>query len=161
VAYDEGWPAAFEAQRGRVEVALRPWLVAPVEHIGSTAVRGLDAKPIIDMLAVIPDYGVDGLVAAMGRIGWVHAPEPGDDHGRKWSFCFPGVAWRSHHLHVFEARSEGWPGLLAFRDHLRNHPDDAAAYARIKRELAAADPVDRPRYRSGKAPFITGVLRRL
>ncbi|WP_250006991.1 GrpB family protein [Actinoplanes sp. M2I2] len=59
-----------------------------------------------------------------------------------------------HHLHVFEDASDRWPRLPAFRDHLRTHPDDAAAYARLKHTLAAADAHDRPRYRAGKAPFI-------
>ncbi|WP_433384608.1 hypothetical protein ACQPZX_24095 [Actinoplanes sp. CA-142083] len=49
----------------------------------------------------------------MAGIGWIHAPGPGDDDARKWSFCFPDVAWRSHHLHIFEAGSDSWPGLLA------------------------------------------------
>jgi GrpB-like predicted nucleotidyltransferase (UPF0157 family) len=161
VPYHEGWPAAFERERVRVETTLRRrWLVGPVEHVGSTSVPGLPAKPIIDMLARVADHGVD-VVTAMAAIGWTHAPEPGDAADRKWSFCFPDVAWRTHHLHIYEARSSAWPPLLAFRDHLRSHPDDAAAYARVKTALAAADAHDRPRYRAGKAPFIQDLLRRL
>ncbi|MCA2216607.1 GrpB family protein [Jidongwangia harbinensis] len=160
VPYREDWPAAFERERLRLEAALRQWLVGPVEHVGSTAVPGLPAKPIIDMLARVRDHGAD-VVPAMAAVGWAHAPEPGDAAARKWSFCFPDVAWRTHHLHVFEARSSRWPPLLAFRDHLRSHPADAAAYARVKAALAAADPHDRPRYRAGKAPFIEDLLHRL
>lgn len=159
VAYDPQWPVAFEAQRSRVEAALRPWLVGPVEHIGSTSVPGLAAKPIIDMLARIPDYRTGEIVAAMSGIGWVHAPEPGDEPSRKWSFCFPDIGRRSHHLHVYESASETWRSLPAFRDYLREHPEDAAEYARIKRALAATDALDRPRYRAGKAPFIEQLLR--
>jgi GrpB-like predicted nucleotidyltransferase (UPF0157 family) len=161
VSYDEGWPAAFRRQRARVESALRPWLVGRVEHIGSTSVPGLPAKPIIDMLARIPAYETAGIVDAMADIGWAHAPEPGDEPNRKWSFCFPDAAWRSHHLHIYEAASASWPPLLALRDHLRRHPEDAAEYGRIKTALAAVDPHDRLRYRAGKAPFIEEVLRRL
>jgi GrpB-like predicted nucleotidyltransferase (UPF0157 family) len=152
--YDPGWPDAFERERARIEWALLPWLGAPVEHIGSTAVPGLAAKPIIDMMARVEDYGSAGIEASMASIGWVHAPEPGDEAARKWSFCYPGIAWRTHHLHIYESTSDVWPRLLAFRDHLRSHPDDAATYAQVKRMLAAADPHDRPRYRAGKAPFI-------
>jgi GrpB-like predicted nucleotidyltransferase (UPF0157 family) len=161
VRYDPNWPVAFEQQRSRVESALRPWLVGPVEHIGSTSVPGLAAKPIIDMLARIPDCHTGDVVAAMAGIGWKHAPEPGDGPSRKWSFCFPDIGWRTHHLHIFEAASENWQSLLTFRDHLRSHPDDAAEYGRIKTALAAADAHDRPRYRAGKAPFIEGLLHRL
>lgn len=162
VPYDPAWPPLFKRERARVAGALRPWLVGPVEHMGSTAVPGLPAKPIIDMLARITDYeaGSD-LVSAMAAIGWAHAPEPHDARTRTWSFCLPDIAWRTHHLHVVEHRSTGWPSWLAFRDHLRTHPDDAAAYARIKTDLAAADHHDRPAYRAGKAPFIEDVLRRV
>ena len=162
VPYREEWPASFANQQVRVEAALRPWLVGRVEHIGSTAVPGLAAKPIIDMLARIEDHGrSSGLIDALARIGWVHAPEPGDAERRKWSCCFPSIAWRTHHLHIVEDRAPDWPQLLAFRDHLRDHPADAAEYARRKAALAAADDRDRPRYRAGKAPFITELLRRL
>jgi GrpB-like predicted nucleotidyltransferase (UPF0157 family) len=76
-------------------------------------------------------------------------------------FCFPNVARRTHHLHVVEHRSAAWPTWLAFRDHLRNHPADAAEYARIKRELATADPHNRSAYRAGKAPFIQELIGRI
>nr|WP_203725471.1 GrpB family protein [Actinoplanes durhamensis] len=89
IPYDDGWPASFERQRRRVAAALKPWIVGSVEHIGSTSVPGLAAKPIIDMVALVRDYQeTDGVVDAMAGIGWVHAPEPGDEAGRKWSFCF-------------------------------------------------------------------------
>lgn len=161
VAYDGAWPALFERERVRVEAALGPWLVGPVEHIGSTSVPGLPAKPIIDMLARITDYNHGSAITeAMVGIGWVAAPEPHDQPNRTWSFCLPDVGWRTHHLHVVERSSLGWPDWLAFRDHLRTHPDDAARYARIKSALAV-DARDRPAYRAGKAPFIEAVLRRL
>jgi GrpB-like predicted nucleotidyltransferase (UPF0157 family) len=76
-------------------------------------------------------------------------------------FCFPGVARRTHHLHVVVHQSAAWRTWLAFRDHLRSHPTDAAEYARIKRDLAAANQHDRPAYRSGKAPFIQDLIRRI
>ncbi|MFI5915134.1 GrpB family protein [Dactylosporangium sp. NPDC051541] len=162
VAYDEQWPARFERERRRVEAALHGHLVGRVEHIGSTAIPGLPAKPIIDMMATIADYDTAaGLAADLAPIGWVHAPEPGDEEARKWSFCFPSIAHRSHHLHIYEAAAPGPAILRRFRDHLRAHPELAAEYARLKQDLAADDDRDRPRYRAGKAPFIETVLRRL
>lgn len=155
VDYDPRWPELFGQQRQRVEAILLPWLTAPVEHIGSTAVPGLAAKPIIDMLAVVSDYDpVAAAIATMREIGWAHAPEPEDEAQRKLSFCHPDPAWRTHHLHVVEHSSPGWRTWLAFRDHLRANPQEAQAYASLKRELAARDATDRPAYRSGKAPFI-------
>jgi GrpB-like predicted nucleotidyltransferase (UPF0157 family) len=162
VPYDVDWPVSFARERTRVEKALVGHLVGPVEHVGSTAIPGLAAKPIIDMLARIADHDRSaGIVADLSAIGWVHAPEPGDPEGRKWSFCFPDAAWRTHHLHVWEAGSPAWRRVLLFRDHLRRHPELAAEYGRMKAELASADDRDRPRYRSGKAPFIENILREL
>jgi GrpB-like predicted nucleotidyltransferase (UPF0157 family) len=162
VPYDPTWPASFAHARDRVTTALAPWLVGPVEHIGSTAVPGLAAKPIIDMLARITHYEAGTqILPVMSAIGWAHAPEPADRQARTWEFCFPDVAWRTHHLHVVEHQSPDWPTWLAFRDHLRGHPADAAGYARVKQDLAAANDQDRPRYRAGKAPFITSVIARI
>ncbi|MBV1856579.1 GrpB family protein [Catellatospora sp. NEAU-YM18] len=161
VPYDPAWPTSFEAQRVRIEAALAGVLVGPVEHIGSTSVPGLAAKSIIDMLARVDGYDhAARIAAAMAGIGWFHAPEPGDETDRKMSFCFPDIAHRSHHLHVVQADSAGWSSWLAFRDHLRTHPADAAAYGELKAQLAAEDARDRPRYRAAKAPFIADVLRR-
>lgn len=159
IGYDPRWPAAFEQQRIRVESALRPWLLRPVEHIGSTAVPGLPAKPIIDMLALVPSYDESaGVTEAMAAVGWVAAPEPGDADRRRRSFCFPAVAWRTHHLHVWEPAS-AWHQLLAFRDHLRTHPADATRYAELKTELSARHSDDRPAYRAGKSALIGEILR--
>jgi GrpB-like predicted nucleotidyltransferase (UPF0157 family) len=159
VAYDPQWPSLFDRERPRVEAVLLPWLTAPVEHIGSTAVPGLAAKPIIDMLAVVSDYdAVSAAVPTMVAIGWTHAPEPGEEQERKHSFCHPDPARRTHHLHVVEHSSQGWRTWLEFRDHLRANPADAQDYGRLKQELATRDDRDRPAYREGKAPFITSRL---
>jgi GrpB-like predicted nucleotidyltransferase (UPF0157 family) len=159
VPYDPRWPELFAQQRDAVAAALAPVLVGPVEHIGSTAVPGLAAKPIIDMLARVTDHRAAAACrAAMARIGWTHAPEPADEQLRRWSYCFPDAARRSHHLHVVEHASTGWPTWLAFRDRLRADPAAAGRYAALKADLAARDRHDRPAYRAGKAPFIEGVL---
>jgi GrpB-like predicted nucleotidyltransferase (UPF0157 family) len=159
--HDPGWADAFQTQKAAVEDAFRDWLVAPVEHIGSTSVPGLPAKPIIDMLAVTDDYQafVPALVG-LDRIGWVPAPEPGDEDRRKWSICFPSVEHRTHHLHVVEHSSVGWRDWLLFRDYLRTHTEEAARYAKLKTELASADHSDRARYRTGKAPLIAEIMER-
>jgi GrpB-like predicted nucleotidyltransferase (UPF0157 family) len=161
VAHRPEWAVAFERERVRVAAVLAPWAAGPVEHIGSTAVPGLAAKPIIDMMVSIGDHRHGAEVrAALAGIGWAHAPEPGDEDRRKWSFCFPDPEWRTHHLHVYEIGDPVPSSLIVFRDHLREHPDAAAEYGRIKTALAAADEHDRPRYRAGKAPFIQAVLER-
>ena len=162
--YDPSWPARFAEQRDAVTGVLRPWLVHDVEHMGSTAVPGLPAKDIVDMLAVVADIdSARDAIASLAEIGWVHAPEPADDAERRLSFCFPGAARRSHHLHVVEEEPDDWRGWLAFRDHLRSHPDVAREYAALKRTLAAEhghDPNRRDDYRAGKASFIVDVTAR-
>jgi GrpB-like predicted nucleotidyltransferase (UPF0157 family) len=154
----------FEEQRRRVERVLDSWLLRPVDHIGSTAVPSLAAKPIIDMLAVVGDIDAKtDAVPAMHSIAWVHAPEPLDRAERKVSFCFPTVARRTHHLHIVEERCAEWPKWLAFRDYLIDHPDVASTYADLKQQLAAehgGDPNDRQAYRLGKTTFCESVTAR-
>lgn len=153
--HDPRWSQAFDRQRAALEPVLAGRLVAPIEHIGSTSVPGLPAKAIIDMLAVIDDYpGFAAALPELERIGWVHAPEPGDEAHRKWSVCFPDVEHRTHHLHVVERDSSPWRDWLLFRDYLRTHADAGERYAALKIQLAAVDRDDRVRYRSGKAPLI-------
>jgi GrpB-like predicted nucleotidyltransferase (UPF0157 family) len=162
VDYNPSWPGLFAEQAERVNTALQPWLTAPTEHIGSTAVPGLPAKPIIDMLARVGDFPSAGAASIfMERLGWVLAPEPSDVQQRRWSYCFPSIARRTHHLHVVEESAPQWRTWLAFRDHLRAHPADAAEYARIKTGLSQKDSQDRIAYRAGKAPFIEAILARL
>jgi GrpB-like predicted nucleotidyltransferase (UPF0157 family) len=104
--HDPSWPASFDEQRRRITPVLRDHLTQDIEHMGSTAVPGLPAKDIVDMLAVVAE--IDAVLDAIGpmaSLGWQHAPEPADAADRRLSFCFPSVEHRSHHLHVVEARS--------------------------------------------------------
>ena len=164
VPYDPAWATSFDVERDRVHGALGDLVVRPVEHIGSTAVPGLAAKPIIDMLAVVADIDeAHGAIARLQTVEWVHAPEPTDAIDRSLSFCTPSIARRTHHLHVVEDGSDDWRGWLAFRDHLRTHPEVAQEYAALKEGLATrhgANPNERDAYRGGKADFIVSVTER-
>lgn len=161
VQYDDAWPAMFESQRARVEAAFGPVLLRPIEHVGSTAVPGLPAKAIIDMLGIVRDiYEARRCVPTIVEAGWVIAPEPADATQRRLSLCYPTVEHRSHHLHVVEERFDEWRGWLAFRDRLRAVAAVAAAYAALKKGLAerhGGDPNAREPYRTGKAQFIAEV----
>lgn len=157
--YDARWPESFAEQSARLQACLSTWLSAPIEHIGSTAIPGMAAKPIIDMLALISSIeSFNNALAPMSRIGWVRAPEPSDLQRRRWSLCFPSIEHRTHHLHVVEYDSSEWPDWLLFRDYLRAHPRTADRYSDLKRSLAQADNTDRVRYRVGKAPLIEKLL---
>lgn len=156
--YDSGWPGLFERERERIVPVLGPWTVGPIEHIGSTAVPGLSAKSIIDMLAVVADIDqARNAIEPMRIVGWEHAPEPLDEAERRLSFCYPSVERRSHHLHVVEEHAEGWREWLMFRDYLHRHEDVAREYGAVKARLAAEhgqDPNEREVYRAGKSDLI-------
>jgi GrpB-like predicted nucleotidyltransferase (UPF0157 family) len=162
--YDPDWAVSFEYERARLTAVLDTWLTRPLEHIGSTSVPGLVAKPIIDMLAVVEDIEAAAAAEVLLReIGWVPAPEPGDDAERKLSFCLSSVELRTHHLHVVERGSSGWQGWLAFRDYLRTHPEAAREYGELKTRLATehgADPNQRDAYRAGKADWVGSITTR-
>lgn len=159
--YDPRWPQSFGEERDRIGPVLRPWLVRPIEHIGSTSIPGMPAKAIIDMVAVIGVIeDVLGAVGPLSALGWLQAPEPTDDEHRRRSFCTPSIANRTHHLHVVEETSDQWQGLLAFRNYLLTRPGLTSAYAALKRELATihgSDPNRREPYRRGKSLFIQEV----
>ena len=157
-SYQSTWPTRFGEQRLRVETVLSPWRTRDVEHIGSTAVPGLAAKDIIDMLATVVDIdAARQSISEMASIGWIHAPEPTDEAERRLSFCFPTRERRTHHLHVVEEDSDTWRGWIAFRNYLRSHAEVARQYQALKvglTTLHGQDPNSRDDYRAGKAAFI-------
>lgn len=155
VSYDVAWPARFEEECAQLRRALTPWLAGPVEHIGSTAVPGLAAKPVIDIMA-----GVDSLdgsrpaIAAAAGLGYCYFPYQAE---LKHWFCKPSPAVRTHHLHLVPIGSPAWIRPIAFRDYLRAHPNVAAEYEVIKRRLAEQFRFDREAYTNAKGPFIDAV----
>jgi GrpB-like predicted nucleotidyltransferase (UPF0157 family) len=155
VPYDDLWPREFEAEADRLIRACDD-LPMRVEHIGSTAVPGLFAKPIIDILVGVPPRDSRApYIAALVAIGYEHLGAhgvPGRDYFRRG-------APRSHHVHMVSWSSALWRDHLAFRDYLRAHPAVAQEYTVLKRELAAAFPDDARKYSEEKAPFINATLR--
>lgn len=156
---DSGWAERFRAEAPAVQRALGRMAVGRVEHIGSTAVPGLAAKPIIDMVVPLQaDAEAEAVTSALEAIGWVHDPQPDDRELRRLSFCRPDPAWRTHHLHVVAESSGSWRDWIAFRDQLRIDPRRAAAYADLKRGLARRHEHDRDAYRAGKGAFVRETL---
>lgn len=156
VAYNPAWPAQFLAEKAILERALAPWLADPVEHIGSTAVPGLAAKPVIDIIAPVESLHASlPAIAAAASVGYCHFPyKPDVMH---W-FCKPSPEHRTHHLHLVPLGSALWHDRLAFRDALRANPQLAAEYEAFKRRLAREFRLDREAYTEGKTQFVQRVI---
>ncbi len=156
VAYQAGWPALFSAEAATLSAVLSPWLVGQIEHIGSTAVSGLMAKPIIDMMAPVKSLNASrDAIEAVVNAGWVYYPYKADV--MHW-FCKPSPAHRTHHLHIVPIHSPLWRDRLAFRDALRSQPEAAEAYAHFKRRLAQKYSADREAYTEAKTSFVARVI---
>ena len=157
VAYDERWPALFHAESARIAHAITaaglPWLV--IEHVGSTAVPGLAAKPILDLAA---GYAT-GLrpapyIPVLEALGYRYRGESGLP-GREF---FRLGELRSHHFHLVELDGTHWKRYLSFRDALRADLALRDAYAALKQALAERFPRDREAYIEGKTAFVERVL---
>jgi len=155
--YDPRWPMLFEEASAQLTAALGPAILT-VHHVGSTAVPGLCAKPILDVLVSVPDFAdATGLVAQLQVLGYEFRPEE-EIPDRHYFRRPPGGELRTHHLSLAEPGSRHHRTTLAFRDALRHDPELAAAYARLKLELAQRFPRDRPAYIEGKTHFVEQVL---
>ncbi|MBW5484587.1 GrpB family protein [Streptomyces bambusae] len=134
-AYDPAWPARADTAMAELRAAL-PGVLTAIEHIGSTAVPGLAAKPVIDLMAAADDLGaVETREAALARLGYRRHRNALTD---RLLYVREADGRRTHILHV--VTTESWPtrNQRILRDHLRAHPRDAARYAELKRALAAA-----------------------
>ena len=153
VPHDPRWPAAFEAEADRLRAALGGLVVA-IDHMGSTAIAGIHAKPIIDMLLSTPDAAsLDGLIPVMVRLGYQSMGEfgiPGRRYFRKES----PEGRRTHHAHAFAQGSPSIERHLAFRDYMNAHPAAAQRYGLLKQALAASHPDDIEAYMDGKDAFV-------
>ncbi len=156
VPYDAAWPTLYEAERARLASILAAHDVAlQLEHTGSTAVPGLAAKPIIDILAgwKANDERTRAM-RALETAGYAHRGEQGIA-GRDF---FRRGDPRQYHLHLVRVGSTFWSDHLTFRDHLRHTPDAATAYAALKLALAERYSSDRGRYTDGKEEFVRAAL---
>jgi GrpB-like predicted nucleotidyltransferase (UPF0157 family) len=161
-------PRLFElawTEKARLVVVLAPWLVDGVEHVGSTAVPGLAAKPIIDLMASVCD--LDAVVLQAGQSlaadGWCYVP-PELDSGGSWRrfFVKPDESGqhRYAHLHLIQVGHPRWAEQIAFRDALRRDDELARRYGELKRRLATEHAEDREAYTDAKGEFVRDVLGR-
>jgi len=158
VAYDPRWPALYEEEKRLLRDLLGDALVA-IEHIGSTAVPGLGAKPIIDIMAAVRRLAdAEACIPALAAVGYEYAPEFETIIPERRFFRKGPPGCRTHHLHIVEVTSEFWDHHLLFRDYLRAHPAVAEEYLQLKKRLAVRFAGDRASYTEAKSDFILGVV---
>ena len=159
VDYDPAWQNLFAAQRDRLTILLSRWLCEPVEHVGSTAVPGLAAKPIVDIVAPVTSLAdARYALSTLEQDGWLHWSTDPSSSWRLW-FLRPQPATRTHHLYLIQHDHPRVRELRAFRDALRADGGLRERYQALKRHLAKAFHDDREAYTHAKAAFVADTLR--
>ena len=158
VPYDPSWPTKFESEKTLIEKTLGSWIVGGVHHVGSTAVPGLSAKPVIDIMVGVKNLEeAKPCIELLEKIHYMYFPyRPEIMH---W-FCKPSMEHRTHHLHMMEEGSRAWKERLAFRDYLRLHADVRDAYQKLKISLAEKFRDDRESYTDSKTEFVRTIVAR-
>jgi GrpB-like predicted nucleotidyltransferase (UPF0157 family) len=154
VEYDPCWPASYAAECERLAPVLAG---VRISHIGSTAVLGLAAKPIIDMIALVDDLDAN-VAAVIQRAGYELPARFNVNLAHRAFLCYPSSTYRTHHLHLVDDR-EAMDQCLRFRDALRSDPTLASEYAVLKRALAARFGDRRESYTRAKSTFIEAAAR--
>jgi len=157
VPYDPSWPSRFESERAALQAAIGTWVEGGIHHVGSTAVPGLAAKPVIDILVGVHDLPSSRDCShPLAELQYRYAPYR--LHEMHW-FCKPDPRHRTHHLHLVPVGSPRYQAELVFRDYLRGHPEVAGEYSSLKRGLAMTFANEREGYTAAKAEFIERVVR--
>lgn len=158
MVYQTVWHELFLEEQTRLRKALGE-AALDVQHIGSTAVPGLSAKPILDIGVAVRDFDeAFGLVKPLEALGYEYRGEKGV--ARRHLFVKGPPDRRTHHLHGIEHETDEWHNLLFFRDYLRVHPEAVARYQTLKSQLAKQFSKDREAYTGGKHAFIRDILSR-
>ena len=153
VAYDEAWEYAFEEIKSEIENAIGD-LIVGVEHVGSTSVKGMSAKPCIDIDVVIKDYSVfDEIVSKLGAIGYIHEGDLGIKDREAFKYT-DKPHLMTHHLYVCVQRSEELNRHIVFRDFLRSNTEALKRYSAVKEKAAELFPNDIDKYIEYKSPCI-------
>ncbi len=158
--YDPRWATMYAEESSRIQTVIGEWLLG-IEHVGSTSVPGLAAKPIVDMMPGLRSLDdAPPVISAMEGLGYQYIADYEDElPERRYFVRPPGRGYRHKrlfHVHAVETTSAFWRRHLAFRDYLRTHAETAAEYAALKRRLATEYGADRVGYTEAKTEFITG-----
>ncbi len=162
VEYDPRWPVLFTEEEKRLRSVLDPASIVGFEHFGSTAIPGIAAKPIIDILIAVRSLADArrSYVEPLESLGYAYwAENPKNDRMFFVKGMPPYGVGRTHHVHVTEREGEMWQ-RLAFRDYLRVHPDEARRYESLKKRLVFEHATDREAYTDAKAAYVAEVMRK-
>jgi GrpB-like predicted nucleotidyltransferase (UPF0157 family) len=158
--YDPIWVALFEIEKSRLETSLASYAPA-IEHIGSTSVPGLAAKPVIDiMVGIANEEDLDALIIPVETLDFEYVKQYEDVMPYRRYFRRDTGGIRSHHIHAVVSTHEFWTTHLAFRNHLRSNSADTSAYEALKRRLAVEYRFDPKGYTDAKAEFIQKIIVR-
>jgi GrpB-like predicted nucleotidyltransferase (UPF0157 family) len=159
--YNANWPVLFESEAAFLRARIPGTLIRRIEHFGSTAVPGLAAKPIVDMLVEVTslDETQNQIVPMLEAEGYDYFWREDCDPPYAWFIKRDSQGKRTHHIHMVEEDSKLWE-RLHFRDYLRQFPEEARQYERLKQSLADEYPNDRIAYTKGKTEFIESVTER-
>lgn len=160
VPYDPDWPRRFECERA---LLVRVFLgtAAAIEHVGSTAVPGLGAKPVLDIMVGVPSLSeIESRIRALESEGYEYVPEYEAQLPERRYFRKSSAGRRTHHLHAVARDGPFWRSHILFRDYLRAHPEAAAAYFELKQQLASRHRADLAGYTDGKSAFVQSILRK-
>lgn len=151
--YDRTWKSDFEEIKTEIENVVGDFIIG-IEHVGSTSVEGMSAKPCIDLDVIIKDYSVfDTVVSKLKTIGYIHEGDLGikDREAFKYS---DKPHLKTHHLYVCPQYSEELHRHMSFRDYLRSHPEAVRKYSSVKETAARMFPEDIDKYIEYKSPCI-------
>ncbi|MYL29595.1 GrpB family protein [Halobacillus halophilus] len=153
--YQHVWPERFAAEKTKIRRCLGKDY--PVEHIGSTAVPGMKAKPVVDLMLGLPHLDIDRfLIDALQKADYTYVPK--DEWKERYFFRKGEPGNGTCHLHIVAYEGGEWRDKLAFRDYLKKHPGKAADYQKLKSRPAVNYRKNRSRYTASKEPFIQHIL---
>jgi GrpB-like predicted nucleotidyltransferase (UPF0157 family) len=159
---DPNWPMQAAELRGQLGGLLARWLTTEIEHVGSTSVPGLAAKPIIDLMAGVSDLDAAPEIATvLAGHGWQYVPPELDERDYRRFFVQVVDGHRHAHLHLMRPDTDAWYRHLVFRERLRADRALRDGYAELKRRLATAHAGDREAYTEAKSDFINRALGEL
>ena len=157
VEYRHQWGEIFEEEKRLLQAVLGE-VSSTVEHIGSTSVNGLAAKPVIDIMIGLPDFSVvDSLVPRIEALGYEYIKKYEDEMPFRRYFVKNSNGIRTHQIHMVEINSEFWGRHLLFRDYLRQNPEMVNKYAALKKQLAEREWEDVNEYADAKSEFIRSI----